>query len=97
MHTKRLKRKCSVRGCKNTASYVISRTRELGHSVILCRECLEQALNAIKVLESEENAALVNTSGFSCPNCGKLYKTEAGLKNHLERCGIQNRKEEVYK
>ena len=44
MHSKKLHRKCSVRGCKNTESFVISLTRELGGSVIICRECLEKAL-----------------------------------------------------
>lgn len=52
MNVKRLRRKCSVRGCGNTGSYVISRTREMGYSVIICRECLEQGLKAVKELET---------------------------------------------
>ena len=47
MNYKQVKRKCNVRGCKNTASFHISRTREIGNSVIICKECLQEALTAI--------------------------------------------------
>lgn len=47
MYFKKLKRKCGVRGCKNTDNvFVISRNRELGHSIIICRDCMAEALNA---------------------------------------------------
>ena len=46
MNVKKIKRKCGVRGCKNTASFVISKTREMGGSVIMCRECMEDALKS---------------------------------------------------
>lgn len=46
MYVKRVKRKCSVRGCRNTDCFAISRTREMGNSVIICTECLEDALQA---------------------------------------------------
>ena len=46
MYVKKLKRKCSVRGCKSTDTFAISRNREVGNTVILCRECIEQALEA---------------------------------------------------
>ena len=48
MYAKKLKRRCSVRGCKNTVSYNISRSRELGYSVIICEDCLKDAVEAIK-------------------------------------------------
>lgn len=47
MNFKQVKRKCGVRGCKNTVSFHISRTREIGNSVIICKECLQEALTAI--------------------------------------------------
>ena len=46
MNVKKIKRKCGVRGCKNTASFVISKTREMGGSVIMCRECMVEALKS---------------------------------------------------
>ncbi len=48
MYVKKIKRKCGVRGCKNTVSYAISKNREMGNSVIACRECLLEALNTIE-------------------------------------------------
>ena len=46
MNVKLIKRKCGVRGCKNTASFVISKTREMGGSIIMCRECMADALKS---------------------------------------------------
>ena len=46
-YVKKIKRKCGVRGCKNTESYAISKSREMGNSIIVCRECLIEALNTI--------------------------------------------------
>ena len=53
MNAKYVKRKCSVRGCKNTSSYMISLTREMGNSVIICRECAKAAGAAISKAEKE--------------------------------------------
>lgn len=53
MYLKRVKRKCSIRGCKNTDCFAISRTREVGNTVIACKECLEQALDGIKNIPAE--------------------------------------------
>ena len=167
MYAKRLKRKCSVRGCKNTDTFAISRTRELGGSVIICKSCLGKALSVIddinpetgsnikvttggeapklffnakalgktKVKDglsadvatvdetptaptvtepqpeetptpvepiapeehtepeaheaptpTEEQTAPNETSGFVCPNCGRSFDTEQGLKTHLRFC-----------
>lgn len=47
MFVKQVKRKCSVRGCKNTECFAISRTREIGNTVIICKSCLGQALGCI--------------------------------------------------
>ena len=48
MYVKKIKRKCGVRGCKNTETYAISKSREMGNSIIACKECLEEALDKIK-------------------------------------------------
>ena len=47
MYVRKIKRKCEVRGCKHTESYAISKSREAGNSIIVCRECLIEALNTI--------------------------------------------------
>ena len=167
MYAKRLKRKCSVRGCKNTDTFAISRTRELGGSVIICKSCLGKALGVIDDINpetgsnikvttggeapelffnakalgktkandglsadvatvdetltaptvtepqpeetptpvepiapeeqtepeapeaptpTEEQTATNETSGFVCPNCGRSFDTEQGLKTHLRFC-----------
>ena len=54
MYAKKLKRRCGVRGCKNTVSYNISRSRELGYSVIICEDCLKDAVEAIKAQPKKE-------------------------------------------
>lgn len=48
MYVKKIKRKCGVRGCKNIESYAISKTREMGNSIIVCKDCLMDALNTIE-------------------------------------------------
>lgn len=52
MKVKKIKRICGVRGCKNTANvYALSKTREMGNSVIMCSDCMKDALASIENLE----------------------------------------------
>ena len=45
MFIKKFRRKCDVRGCKNTMNvYLLSKRREFGNTVAICRDCLEKAL-----------------------------------------------------
>ena len=53
MRAKKVKRKCGVRGCRNTDTYSISLTREAGNSIIICRDCLEKAIDAIDNVKEE--------------------------------------------
>lgn len=46
MYIKRIKRKCGVRGCKNTDVFALSKSREMGNSVIICKDCLKDALTS---------------------------------------------------
>ncbi len=47
MYARKIKRKCSVRGCKNTGDvFVISRNREMGNSIAICRACMTEGLEA---------------------------------------------------
>ena len=48
MFVKKFKRKCDVRGCKNTADvYLISKRREMGNTIAICKECLKEAQMSI--------------------------------------------------
>ena len=48
LHIKKAQHKCGVRGCRNTVGvYAISRTREAGHTILMCMECAEMAAEAI--------------------------------------------------
>lgn len=81
MYAKRLKRKCSVRGCKNTDTFAISRTRELGGSVIICKSCLGKALGVIDDINPETGSNIKVTTGGEAPelffNAKALGKTKA--------------------
>ena len=48
MYVKKIKRICGVRGCKNTEVFAISKTKEMGNSVIICKDCLKDALASIE-------------------------------------------------
>ena len=97
---KKVKRKCNVRGCRNTASYSISHYREGGNTVIICKDCLKEALNVIegpknKELEMMENGnpempaddKASKPDGLICPKCGRVYKNGPAYKKHMEQCG----------
>lgn len=133
MYVKQVKRKCSVRGCKNTECFAISQTREAGNTVIICKSCLGKALASLDEIDpktksnipesdntqipplffnakafgkpehivpedaaavtpeeqtapTEETTTADKTSGFVCPNCGRNFGTEQGLKTHLRFC-----------
>jgi hypothetical protein len=48
MFIKRFKRKCDVRGCKNTANvFLISKRREMGNTIAVCTDCLKEAQASI--------------------------------------------------
>ena len=48
MYVKRIKRICGVRGCKNTDVFALSKSRDMGNSVIICKDCLKDALASIE-------------------------------------------------
>ena len=65
MHVKKVKRRCSVRGCRSTDTFTISRSREVGNSVIICKSCLEKALEAV---ENYENGVVVEPQHKGIPS-----------------------------
>ena len=64
MYVKKIRRKCGVRGCKNIESYAISKGREMGNSIIACKECIMEALAVIeeqnKPVTIEEDPVIEN-------------------------------------
>ena len=48
MNVKKIKRKCGVKGCRNTETYTISKVRDFGDTVLICESCLKESLEAIK-------------------------------------------------
>ena len=58
MNVKKIKRKCMVRGCRNTDTFSISNTREMGNTVIICPGCISAALAAIEGYAPTEKAVL---------------------------------------
>lgn len=67
MYITKVKRKCSVRGCKNTESYAVSRRRELGNSVIICESCVSAAKAAIDELDPNQKSNVAKTETKSIP------------------------------
>ena len=74
MYVKKLKRKCGVKGCKNTESYAISKSREMGNSIIACKECLVEALATIE--EQNKPIKEVKPVSTSLTEASKLFDTE---------------------
>lgn len=67
MCIKRVKRKCSVRGCKNTECFAISRNREVGNTVIICKDCLIDALDDIDKMPSDARTNIPKQSDIQAP------------------------------
>jgi hypothetical protein len=67
MYIKKIKRICGVRGCKNTDSFALSKTREMGNSVIICKDCLKDALQSVDNYVEPEKVKKERTSLFYHP------------------------------
>ena len=79
MNIRKVRKKCMMRGCKNTDTYAISKTREFG-GVILCQDCLSSALNEIKVLENSKKKADANDPKKDIKNDTGVVNQEEGEK-----------------
>jgi hypothetical protein len=59
MFVKRFKRKCDVRGCKNTANvFLVSKRREMGNTIAICTDCLKEAQTSIDGYVEEKKAVV---------------------------------------
>ena len=68
MFVRQVKRKCGVRGCKNTDCFAISRTREVGNTVIICKSCLGKALGAIDEIDPKTKSNIPAVDNTSVPS-----------------------------
>ena len=49
MFVKRFKRKCDVRGCKNTTNvYLVSKRREMGNTIAICTDCMKEIQKSVE-------------------------------------------------
>lgn len=68
MFVRQVKRKCNVRGCKSTDCFAISRTREVGNTVIICKSCLGKALGAIDEIDPKTKSNISVAENTSAPS-----------------------------
>lgn len=53
MYARKVRRKCDVRGCRNIDCFAISKSREPGNSIIICKSCLIEGAEAVEKVGSE--------------------------------------------
>ena len=59
MFIKKFKRKCDVRGCKNTANvFLVSKRREMGNTIAICTDCLKEAQSTIDGYVEEKKTTI---------------------------------------
>ncbi len=68
MFVRQVKRKCGIRGCKNTDSFAISQTREVGNTVIICKSCLGKAFGAIDEIDPKTKSNIPAVDNTSVPS-----------------------------
>lgn len=68
MFVKKFKKKCGVRGCKNISDvFIISKRREMGNTVAMCRQCMVDALKATDGYVEEVKVKKAPTQLFPHP------------------------------
>ena len=75
MYLRKVKRKCSVRGCKNTQAYAVSRTREAGNSIIMCKQCMEEAAKAVQNFTEPPKTVMKSPPDLFFENTAKSEET----------------------
>lgn len=90
MYIKKIKRRCDVKGCKNTDTFCISRSSEIGNSVIICKNCLTEALDAVENYTEPKKTAMSNPPAL-------FFGTAAGdtLKKETAADGMDAEKTEI--
>lgn len=77
MYVRQVKRKCSIRGCKNKDCFAISRTREMGNTVIICKACLTEGLEATADIDPKTKSNILALEYTVAPS---LFFNEKALR-----------------
>lgn len=93
MYARQVRRKCGVRGCKCTECFAISRNRENGNSVIICKSCLSEALTAIDEIDPNTLSNVPPIDNSSTPEL--FYNAKAWGKADDETAEDDNGEETV--
>ena len=80
LKAKRIRRVCDVPGCRNTVSYSLSRFRTFGNCVILCEECLNDALKLVNEIKEAVDIEPLHL----CPICDEIFTTDSALTEHMD-------------
>ena len=96
MFVKKFKKKCGVRGCKNVSDvFIISRRREMGNTVAMCRECMVDALKSTENYVEEIKAKSIPRPLFPHPELDNKEVTISSVADNIEEPEPQEVIEEV--
>lgn len=96
MFVKKFKKKCGVRGCKNVSDvFIISRRREMGNTVAMCRECMIDALKSTENYVEEVKAKSIPRPLFPHPELDNKEVTISSVADNIEEPEPQEVIEEV--
>lgn len=86
MNVKSVKRMCSVKGCRNTETYAISKIKEFG-GVIICKSCLEEALKAVNNPKQSKEKAVCKEERplFYHPEMAKKENVQQNKADNTEK------------
>ena len=85
MFVKKFKKKCGVRGCKNVSDvFIISRRREMGNTVAMCRDCMIDALKSTENYVEEVKAKSIPRPLFPHPELDKKEVTISSVADNIE-------------
>lgn len=84
MKIKKIKKKCEVRGCKNTDTYSLTNTNEFGNSVIICEECLKKAVKAVAEYDPSAEKKTVSVPPPPLFFHGGIEKTAENVEETVE-------------
>jgi hypothetical protein len=85
MFVKKFKKKCGVRGCKNVSDvFIISRRREMGNTVAMCRECMVDALKSTDNYKEEVKVKSILRPLFPHPELDNKEVTVSSVADNIE-------------
>ena len=92
MRVKRIKRRCMVNGCRNTASFHITRRNQLGNSIHICEDCLREAVQCIDNVKNDEATEEISEQVVSEMNTDNTQTPEEAGEKEKFICKICGKK-----